>query len=759
MASYHLRVKNDRKPNGTRVSAKGHADYILREDGQAHAGYINREGSRATDCIFKGVQLPSWAKGSAQKFFGAADRYEDKGNRRFKEIEMSLPNELNLEQNREIVDRFISEYLQNHYYAYAIHEKEGAISGERHPHVHIMFSERLIDDVEKMKERPAYKYFSRAAKPLKGEKVASFERRREHGAPKDKRWHSKKYLCKIREDFARIQNEVLEKNGFSIRVDHRTLKAQKIDAEQRGDKFLANVFNRVPEEYIGVTSIRCDEGQVSDLKHTREFYQKKFEELFQQDFREKVMLEEEVREMGHQAEIFTLSLLNSESYKAKDFSDEPLWSLNEKILTEFEKIKALRKQVVIGKQALEKSKSEYLPKADRFLLREYEKMIAEKYNLESLLKKLKVPPENQPQNLQAFLEIEKGVRTKISALQKAMVELYPKIQSVEEKMKNSYWSKNVNLITHDILQKNLGILNELKKMSEELLHDTQKLKNLTETKEKPQTIFTFSEVKENLRQQCRFLKSEYEKSLDKKSNLMWKVISPARAISMAKNIFVHGGLKKLWEEKRKFEKAVGNFEKKFVAYQERESDFKNTKCENLSEKLQEQYYLTKEKIVLESARQNLQNTKKFLESESERLAKICQTEEARQKISVIAAGILRKNLKMVEEYERAKIRSKDLSQKSQLAKKRLEGLKKNGSRKLQKSVFRELPPKNESVKVAENDPNFIVDLIADALNGNENAVHLVAYCPDDCLEMDKTWSLMSELDKDELIHKKIMREL
>ena len=58
---------------------------------------------------------------------------------------MSLPNELSLEQNLEIVDKFIGEYLKNHYYAYAVHEKSGAISGERHPHVHIMFSERLID--------------------------------------------------------------------------------------------------------------------------------------------------------------------------------------------------------------------------------------------------------------------------------------------------------------------------------------------------------------------------------------------------------------------------------------------------------------------------------------------------------------------------------------------------------------------------------------------------------------------------------------
>ena len=211
MATYHLRVKDDTKSTGKRISAKRHADYILREEGEAHADYINREGAQSdrNDCVFKGNQLPKWAKGSAQKFFSAATRYEDKGNVRYREIELSLPNELTLEQNREIVDRFIANHVSNHYYAYAIHEKAGELSGERHPHVHIMFSERLIDDVEKISERPACKYFRRAAKPLKGERVASFERRREHGAPKDKKWHNKKYLYELRADFARIQNEVL----------------------------------------------------------------------------------------------------------------------------------------------------------------------------------------------------------------------------------------------------------------------------------------------------------------------------------------------------------------------------------------------------------------------------------------------------------------------------------------------------------------------------------------------------------------------
>ena len=88
MATYHLRLKNDTNPGGAKVSAKRHADYILREDGKSHADYINREGiqSEKTDCVFKDSHLPKWAKGSAQKFFSTSTHYEDKGNRRYKEM-------------------------------------------------------------------------------------------------------------------------------------------------------------------------------------------------------------------------------------------------------------------------------------------------------------------------------------------------------------------------------------------------------------------------------------------------------------------------------------------------------------------------------------------------------------------------------------------------------------------------------------------------------------------------------------------------
>ena len=53
------------------------------------------------------------AKNDPKKFFQAADRYEGKGNRRYREIEFALPNELKtVEQYRQIIDAFIEKHLK-----------------------------------------------------------------------------------------------------------------------------------------------------------------------------------------------------------------------------------------------------------------------------------------------------------------------------------------------------------------------------------------------------------------------------------------------------------------------------------------------------------------------------------------------------------------------------------------------------------------------------------------------------------------------
>ena len=415
MATYHLRIKDDTKSGGKRISAKKHADYILREEGEAHADYINREGAQSdrNDCIFKGNQLPKWAKGSAQKFFSAATRYEDKGNVRYREIELSLPNELTIEQNREIVDRFIANHVSNHYYAYAIHEKAGALSGERHPHVHIMFSERLIDDVEKVKERPACKYFCRAAKPLKGEQVASFERRREHGAPKDKKWHNKKYLYELRADFARIQNEVLSRNGYSIQVDHRTLKVQQAEAEKHGDEFLAQVYKRMPESYIGIMSAHEGDKLAADVKRFRENVQNRQHSLFLDDLKRKSIEEGETKLLVKQAEGSWLALSNSQAYKSANMNGESLHDLNQRILSGLTRIQKLKRKIVGYSCAREQAQKEYLPATEYQFICDYESKLKQRGDLERFLTEL-VPTSTYayPENQKAFQIVKSEVEKK-----------------------------------------------------------------------------------------------------------------------------------------------------------------------------------------------------------------------------------------------------------------------------------------------------------------------------------------------------------
>ena len=758
MATYHLRVKDDTKRSGSKVSAKRHADYILREEGQAHADYINREGiqSDKNDCVFKGSQLPKWAKGSPQKFFSAATRYEDKGNCRYKEIELSLPNELLLEQNREIVDRFIADHLSSHYYAYAIHEKAGNLSGERHPHVHIMFSERLIDDVEKIKERPACKYFRRAAKPLKSEQVPSFERRSQHGAPKDKKWHSKKYFYEIRADFARIQNEVLAQKGFSTRVDHRTLQAQQVEAKEHGDDFLAKLYKRMPESYIGVISAHEGNGLAADVKRFRENVQSRQHALFLEDLKQKSNAEGETELLIKQAECSWLALSNSQAYKSANMSDESLRDSNQRILSGLAKIQRLKREMVGYSCAKEQAQKEYLPAADYQFIRDYESKVSQREDLERFFTEL-VPTSTYlyPENQKAFQTIKSGIEKKISDLRSFLAQNNPKYWAILGKLDEPYRRKNVELVVHGLLQNDLNILAELKQTSSALLENIDALKKQIKGRKKTKVMFTVSEIRENLLQQYRSLKKQYEKAVDNRNSLMISLVSPLNALSRAKNIFVYGGFDKFHAQQEEYEKTMKQFEhdnSHFLLWQQSFNDKKRTSA---GDKLREQYYLTKTKIHLEMTGRKLAETKNQLDSELTHLEKLCQTEDAQEKIAFLAANILFKNLKIEKEYKKAKEIISDLSEKLQEAKKRFKAFDKGYRSLKQNRVYRVIP----SAKTDTLNENELAKIIADALLGEEYAVQLVARFDENALEMEKDWEMMTEFDKDEIIRKKIVREL
>ena len=719
-------MKNDTKPNGQKVSAQGHADYMLR-----------KKETGKTDLVYAGNQLPSWADGSAQKFFRAAGRYEDKGNRRYKELEMSLPNELNLEQNLEIVNAFVEKHLKNHYYALAIHEKAGAISEENHPHVHIMFSERMIDEVERIKERPAYKYFKRAAKPLKSEKEASIERRMEHGAPKDKKWHDKKYLIEIRADFAEIQNEVLKKYGKTIRVDHRTLDEQQEEAEAKGDTFLSKVNLRVAEEYVGLKRAHTASPFVECVKKTRERNFKNFIAFFREEVARVAMKENEVKSEVKQAEMT--------ARKYPEFSKD-IVKLNE-----------LKRKIKTTLGNIEKAQTEYLTASEIKTVKKYKETLKQIEHLEKMAKEIEEPSTNQIRNLEAYDEIEEAVQKRIANLRKSLP--LEEIEKIEEKIKSPKTYKNIALVSHQKFQEDMAILEELEKLSEDILNRCGEKEEKLEAKQKPeeQEIFSVRELKENLRIQYRELKMEEEKLESRLWEKSRKVVRASGAIRIAKNIYLKGEVQKLKEVDLKYEKLKKKYEKDLESYEKQKYYYYNKDWEEQSEKIQSYYLLMKSKIEVERQEEEMNKLKNELVRANQHIKEKCETEDAKEKIGVIAAAILHKNLPMAQALEKERKKLALLKEEVKAVRERLNFVTKLEYRPQNKYKYRvissKVPPQ------ALEDKNLVVSLIADALSGEKNAVQLVARSSGKNLEMEKDWELMSDLEKEEMRHQETFRSL
>jgi hypothetical protein len=204
MAHYHFHVNPG--PKGTGAD---HAQYIARE-GRFKEDKYGEIGEKESG------NLPPWARGSAARFFAAADSHERANGNSYRELELALPVELSDAERGKLVREFVAEQIgSGHAYSWAIHEPRG-----HNPHVHIMFSERKLDGIERGPEQ----YFKRAngKNPERG------------GHPKSDRFtnsHGPEEVVALRARWAEVQNQALERGGFDARVDHRSLEAQGIDRE------------------------------------------------------------------------------------------------------------------------------------------------------------------------------------------------------------------------------------------------------------------------------------------------------------------------------------------------------------------------------------------------------------------------------------------------------------------------------------------------------------------------------------------------
>ena len=219
MATYHFSIKSGRK--GT---AKEHSRYITRQ---------GKHRRQEDDLIAHGFgNLPDWAQDPLE-LWSAADKYERTNGAAYREFEVALPNQLTHAQQVSLVERLIQEEIGNKPYEYAIHEPIASLGGVPQPHVHLMYSDRVPDGIE----RKAELHFRR------------FNRQNPHmgGCRKDNCGKDsavlREHLTETRALWAKLTNAALAAHGHPERIDHRNNHDRGQDA--------------VPGRHLGQAKVRA----------------------------------------------------------------------------------------------------------------------------------------------------------------------------------------------------------------------------------------------------------------------------------------------------------------------------------------------------------------------------------------------------------------------------------------------------------------------------------------------------------------------
>lgn len=215
-----------------------------------HAAYIAREGQYANR-LERGERLeatesgnmPAWAEGQPQAFWQAADAFERSNGTTYREMEIALPRELDAAQRIELAREWVHQEIgDRHAYQWAIHVPSAADGGEQ-PHLHLMFSERQRDGIERDPDQYFKRYNAKAPEkggarkgygPSAGQTLTRSERAAD--------------LKELRGRWEEMANLHLERAGIEARIDMRSyadrgldyapeakqLPSQWRDQEQRG---------------------------------------------------------------------------------------------------------------------------------------------------------------------------------------------------------------------------------------------------------------------------------------------------------------------------------------------------------------------------------------------------------------------------------------------------------------------------------------------------------------------------------------------
>lgn len=206
-------VKNSSQKPSKNSSAKSRFHYISRTQ-----NFENHKENIAEKLEFtQSGNMPHFAQNKPDEFWNAADIYERKNGRVCSSLVVALPKELSSAQRIELTEQFIAEFADRYQFPYscAIHNHEGSLGGQEQPHLHLMYSERSVDEIERTPEQFFKRYHPK--NPHKG------------GAQKltaDVLGFGKSQLTLFRQKTEELINERLERYAPTKTLEIRGLKVE-----------------------------------------------------------------------------------------------------------------------------------------------------------------------------------------------------------------------------------------------------------------------------------------------------------------------------------------------------------------------------------------------------------------------------------------------------------------------------------------------------------------------------------------------------
>lgn len=271
MAIYSFEISNSRDTRKNGVKAFEHHTYIERSgkyspdfelekesySAESHLEYVQRQNAFSKKVEYEDLvcsqdkNMPSWAKENANLFWQSSEKYERANGRTYSEFLISLPHELDNDENKKLIDKFCEDtFGESFIYSYGIHSKPSSEENIQNIHAHIMFCERKLDGIERNPEQFFKRYNPKY--PERG------------GAKKDRFWNDKRLFPIMRQSWEKHLNEILETKEIE-KVSCKSLKAQKLEAKMAGDILKEEFFNRPPVNCSGKILMKLEKYGIDKL--------------------------------------------------------------------------------------------------------------------------------------------------------------------------------------------------------------------------------------------------------------------------------------------------------------------------------------------------------------------------------------------------------------------------------------------------------------------------------------------------------------